>query len=179
MIKQTIREAIMDDSAIIPGYVYVVRDGDVIFYVGISRDPTFRLCQHLGIADGWNAYTYSRKRLIQDMENGADTSGFFGSQVGACILNNAPESLGWSFDIYEKEDTIAVIKRTNLAQAFPRMLEMMEVNWYEQRTIVENALIEELKPCLNSSNNAHERNIPEKYKSGVNLDDNAVDYIRL
>src|SRR6266704_664484 len=160
MITQTIKEAIMDESTITLGYVYVVRDGDVIFYVGASQDPTFRLCQHLGIADAWS-YSYSRKRLIQDMQSGADTSGFFGSQVGICLLNNAPESLAWSFDIYEKEDAIAVIKRTDLAQAFTRMLEMMEVSWHDQRTIVENALINELKPCLNSNNNAHERNIPD------------------
>ena len=181
MITQTIREAIMGDSALAPGYVYVARDGAVIFYVGVSNDPTFRLCQHLGIAGGWSSYTYPRKKLIQGMEK-RDLSifaiaGFRGSQLGTCILNNAPESLEWSFDIYEKEDAIAVIKRSPLAIAFPRMLELMEVNWYEQRTLVENALIEELKPYLNVMDNAHERNLPEKYRAAINLEDNAVDYI--
>lgn len=183
MIMQTIREAIMDDRAISPGYVYAARDEDVVFYVGVSKDPTFRLCQHLGIADGWNNYAYPRKKLIQGMEKRDldifAIAGFRGSQLGTCILNNAPESLEWSFDIYEKEDAIAVIKRTSLAQAFPRMLEIMEVNWYEQRTLVENALIEELKLYLNVMDNAHERGLPGKYRAKINLDNNAVDYIDL
>lgn len=116
MITHTIREALLDDSSITPGYVYVVRDGEVIFYVGISKDPTFRLCQHLGIADGWDTYTYPRKNLIQDMETGKRDAGIvMCSSIGLCIRENAPDSLDWSFDIYEQQDAIDVIKRTNLA----------------------------------------------------------------
>lgn len=34
-------------------HLYVVRDGDVTFYVGKSRSPITRLRGHLGLRDGW------------------------------------------------------------------------------------------------------------------------------
>jgi hypothetical protein len=110
------------------------------------------------------------------------------AQLGDCIRSNAPESLDWSFDVYEKDDAIAVIQRTALPKKLPHLLEMMEHSWYEQRSIVESALIQELKPYLNNQLNGHERDLPERYqraKSGtssslfLNLGDNAVDYIDL
>lgn len=182
MFTQTIREAIMDDSPLLKGYVYVVRDGDVIFYVGVSRDPAFRLCQHLGIADGWSTYTYPRDKFLYGLEKEPEAiarAGFRMSQVGRHILDNAPDSLAWAFDIYEQEDAIAVIERTEKARAFPLMLETMKINWYEQRTIVESELIQQLKPYLNNSLNTHGQSMPEKYRRKLNLDRNAVDFIHL
>jgi predicted GIY-YIG superfamily endonuclease len=164
MITRTIREALLAEEIVITGYVYVVRDGNVVFYVGISRDPIFRLAQHLGIA-GRHNYTYPRKQLIQDMEQGKqDTALFVRSQVGDCIRQNAPESLEWSFDIYQKADAIAVVTRAGLTQTFPQVLSMMEIDWYAQRTLVENALIDELHPFLNSQGNEHERTVPARYQ---------------
>lgn len=183
MIIRSIRETILNDDSCIPGFVYVVRDSDVIFYVGLSNDPTFRLCQHLGIAGKWNV-TMPCELLVQAMEQRNEEvialAHFRSTQVGKAILDNAPESLSWSFDIYEKDDAIAVIERTPLPQALPALLDMMHVNWYEQRTLVESALIEQLKPCLNVIMNERGGRLPEKYqRRKIMLDDNAVDYIRL
>lgn len=181
MITQPIREAIVADHPIIPGYVYVVRDGEVIFYVGVSNDPTYRLAQHVGIASARNVYLYPRKKFLQDMEEGkADLSTLPCSPVGACIRSNAPASLEWSFDIIEQADALAVVTRAGLTQQFPRLLAMMERDWSEQRTMVESALIEELQPYLNDRLNAHERPLPSHYQAHrFNPDDNAVDYIKL
>lgn len=165
MITQTIREALLDESVTIPGYVYVVRDGEVIFYVGISQDPAFRLCQHVGVA-GAHDYIYPREILLQKMERGPSLANAYpGSPIGATILENAPESLGWSFDIYEKEDAIDAIKRIrpDLVQLLPHLLEMMAVEWYEQRAIVESALIEELHPCLNWMGKRYSNPLPSRY----------------
>ena len=70
MITQTIKSAIMEDSDIIPGFVYVVRDGDNIFYVGQSKDPYDRLPQHLGLLDRYGNFDYPRKKFIQTLERG-------------------------------------------------------------------------------------------------------------
>ncbi len=181
MITRTIREALIAEEMFIPGYVYVVRDGDVIFYVGISRDPTSRLAQHVGIADRWGTYTYPPRKLLQDMEQGKpDTALFVRSQGGTCICENAPASLEWSFDIYEKADAIAVLERTGRMQMYPLLRKRMEVDWYEQRSLVESTLIQELQPFLNNQLNEHERPIPARYRrQELNLDDNAVDDIKL
>lgn len=142
--------------------MYVVRDGDVIFYVGVSQSPRFRLCQHLGIA-GPHSFYRSPEKFIADVEAGkADVLGC--SQVGRCILDNAPNSLQWAFDIYEQADASAVLQREDpTRRPSPQ-------NWYSQRTWVEDALIRELRPYLNRMGNPHERELPEKYvrESDVN-----------
>jgi|SRR5579859_1029495 len=168
MITQTVREAIIHEGSVSPGYVYVIRDGDIVFYVGLSGNPCLRLRQHLGIVST-HSYIYQPKDFVNDMERkNPALNSFHGSQVGNCIRENAPESLEWEFDIYEKQDAIDVVIRTGLAQAFPLVVEAMKRNWYEQRSIVENALIDQLKPFLNSSENSHARNIPPKYRRTPN-----------
>jgi hypothetical protein len=182
MITQSIKEAILADRHTIPGYVYVVRDGSTVFYVGMSKDPEFRLCQHLGIADAWNTFTYSRQKFLLEMEKDASLlPSFYGmSQVGVCVIDNAPSSLAWSFDIYETQDAIDVIKIAGLDKEFPRMVGMMEISWYDQRSIVESNLIEQLEPYLNSQLNSNERDLPERYRTRkLDLNNNAVDFIHL
>lgn len=180
MITQSIKEAILADRPTIPGYVYVVRDDNTVFYVGESKDPEFRLCQHLGIADAWNTFTYPPQKFLLEMEKDASMlPSFHGmSQVGACIIDNAPSSLAWSFDIYETQDAIDVIKCAELDKVFPRIVGMMQISWYDQRSIVESHLIGQLKPYLNSQLNRNERDLPGKYRTrNLNLDNNAVDVL--
>lgn len=163
MKTYTIKEALLDDSSTIPGFVYVVRDGEVIFYVGISQSPTLRICQHVGMADAHELYC-SPQKFIEDMETKKTKSyRWTCSPVGSCILDNAPESLNWSFDVYEKADAIEVIKRIGYAKIFPNLLPMMEHGWYDQRQLVENALIDELKPCFNRMGNNHPSAVPDRY----------------
>lgn len=174
MKTYTIKEALLDDSDTTPGFVYVVRDNDFIFYVGISQDPTFRLCQHLGIADAWRC-NYPRKMLIQEMEAGKQNiTMIFCSSVGSCIRENAPESLSWSFDIYEKSDAIEVTKRAIHGEELAHALLLMERDWYKQRKFIESTLIQELKPCFNRTMNNHHTLLPERYIHGNDITNEGV-----
>jgi hypothetical protein len=168
MRTQSIRSALTAQDDIIPGYVYVIRDGEVIFYVGISGDPQFRLAQHLGLADSHNRYFTPVEAFIKRMETGKsemlDAFRLGASPVGDCIIDNAPTSLDWLFDIYEKEDALAVLDHAGMLTQFPHLHKMMEINWYEQRSLVETNLIDQLRPCLNRMGATHYSNpIPEKY----------------
>lgn len=163
MKTYTIEEAILDNSLVTPGFVYVVRDGKVIFYVGISQSPTFRICQHVGIADAHSLYC-SPQKFIEEMGTGkTEIYKLSCSQVGSCIIDNAPDSLSWSFDIYEKSDAIETMSRAGYFEIFPNLLLLMEQDWYDQRTLVEDELIKTLKPCLNRIGNVNGTPLPEKY----------------
>jgi hypothetical protein len=59
--------------------IYVIRDGDVIFYIGKSIDIPARLGEHLGI--------YGRR--------GAS----YPDRIGYLILDNMPESKRWQVDL--------------------------------------------------------------------------------
>ena len=83
MISSTVGEMLdrkLDIKALVSCQLYVVRDGDTIFYVGQSKSIESRFLEHLGIsARGWPAYE---------------------SQLGRLIRENAPESQHWQVELY-------------------------------------------------------------------------------
>lgn len=177
MITYSIKDALIDKSKHSPGYVYVIRDEEVIFYVGKSQDPIHRLFQHLGIGDAWGRAAYTGEEFAQLLSVQSPiltTKTFFSSSIGTCIRENAPSSLLWSFDIYEKQDAVNVVIQAGLDQTFPRLVGLMQGGWYEQSTIIEAILIEEMKPFLNRLQNEHERLLPEKYRPKELLPDEDI-----
>lgn len=71
--------------------IYVVRDGEEVFYVGKSDDDCFaRLRTHLG-------HEFRGRRSK--------------SELGEFILRNLPESRGWCVDLYTNEETKPLIDK--------------------------------------------------------------------
>jgi len=69
------------------GVIYVIRDGETIFYVGMTRRGiAYRLSQHL-----------------------EHIGSFFGSHVGEFIAYNHPESDAWQVEAWDREDCAAFI----------------------------------------------------------------------
>lgn len=61
-------------------FLYVIRDGDVVFYVGISESPDDRVMSHMGLRT------------------------FDQSRTGRVIMDNYPDSRVWEIDFYEPDD---------------------------------------------------------------------------
>lgn len=81
----------MPNSAECHFTVYVVRDGDEVFYVGKSDDDCFtRLRTHLG-------HDFRGQRSV--------------SNLGEFIMRNLPESRHWIVELYTNEDTKRVIPK--------------------------------------------------------------------
>jgi hypothetical protein len=71
--------------------IYVVRDGDSVFYVGKSDDDCFsRLRTHLG-------HDFRGQRSV--------------SMLGEVIVRNLPESRHWTVELYTNEDTKRVVPK--------------------------------------------------------------------
>ncbi len=87
MQKLTMKEALdmYDNDSRIQDYIYLYRDGEVIFYIGKSVQPFERLQEHLGQGED--------KRCQS-----------FPDQVGKLILNNQPVSLEWRVEIMSLEE---------------------------------------------------------------------------
>lgn len=164
MIVRTIREAIMDCYAPTQGYVYVVRNGEDVLYVGKANNPLGRLQNHL-MPSSIHGNTPKPSATVEKLEGWGDRV-FLPHNIqslGKCIFYNAPGSLDWSFNIYELEDAIDVLERAGYGSE--RTDEMRkEVDWKEHSDAVETALIHELKPYLNSAKNPYKRKLPKKYK---------------
>jgi len=71
--------------------IYVVRDGDVVFYVGKSDDDCFaRLRSHLG-------FEFRGHRSL--------------SALGGLITRNLPESRMWCVNLYTNEETKKIVPK--------------------------------------------------------------------
>jgi hypothetical protein len=158
MLTLTIREAMKQEADDSCHYLYVYRDGDVIFYVGRSVSPLDRFMQHMGLRRGMP------------------------SSMGSLIRDNAPESYGWLLDIYTLKDCVPIIKKES-----PYLLDSPDVQFglEEQSTnfrgdlppeglqfllrkkdiidTFEYALIRHFKPCLNVVGNRSDSQLPERY----------------
>src|SRR5579885_1704143 len=147
MVTITVKEAIECPPGLLDRvadhYLYAYRDGEVVFYVGRSQSPLDRLTEHLGLAG---------------------SSG--GSRLGNLILDHTPESLAWQMELYTFADCAPLVQQ---------FMPAMSV-WYEAKRAIkpgydkdmadlaEQALIESLRPCLNSINRANYSNpLPQKY----------------
>lgn len=72
--------------------LYVIRDGDTILYVGLSRDPFYRLREHMGLGDEYAAPEPSR--------------------IGDLIIRFLPDSLSWTVDLYQLTDCTSYVAET-------------------------------------------------------------------
>jgi len=109
--------------------LYVYRDEDTIFYVGRSIHPYTRLLEHLG--------------------KGARLP--WPDRVGQIILDNMPESLNWTMEIWELKELITAKEYEQIA--------MHDV--FIQTC--EEELIYRLGPCLNAIVNKNGSHLPERY----------------
>jgi hypothetical protein len=140
--------------------IYVVREGDIVFYVGQSHDPVDRLLQHLSHPEA----------SFQQLP----------SALGQLILDNRPGSLAWEIDLMTMADCRPFVARRCPAWLWPvelsaetqptgaqsreaalvaRAWEDRYVGWAEQ------AMIDHLRPALNVSGNRGPGRcrVPEKY----------------
>jgi len=120
--------------------IYVVRDGDVIFYVGRSVDPFRRIYQHMG---------YEMK---------------LPSSLGRLILNNQPESDKWIFECHNLEDCLPLINQS-LPKEWNEETKALALRGCRiDPSKAEDCMIQALSPCLNTSHNNNPNSLPEKYR---------------
>lgn len=152
MLTLTVRELICAGGSEIPegeGYcLYLVRDGELVLYVGKSADVSGRLIRHV-TGDGLTACHVDPERF----------HGYPTSDLGRLIRDHARESFGWSVDLFTGEDCAELVKRH-----FP------EAAGYD-RYDAERALIREHRPALNVTHNADPRPLPEKYRDSPEIED--------
>lgn len=86
MLTQTVKQVVTAEQWTMDHVyrLYVIRDGDTILYVGLSRDPFYRLQEHTGLGDGDVAAEPSR--------------------IGDLIVRFLPDSLTWDVDLYTLDD---------------------------------------------------------------------------
>ena len=144
MKQQTIKEAISDESKFQEAdyRLYLIRDGETVFYIGQSQNTHNRLLSHLGL--------YGRSGP---------------SSIGQFIREHVPQSNSWVFEQYtlkECEPFILAYRATNASghmQAFYRT--------YGHRYNVddaEEALIKHYRPCFNAAMNPDPMPLPKRYQ---------------
>jgi len=126
-------------------HVYMVRDGEVVFYVGKSKDPVERLLGHCG-RGGW---VFGGK-----------------SALGYLIEANSPEARQWQVELLTITDCEPYVKwRWWSGQ---RHLWTEEERRFKEKNVIadcEVALIDRYRPCLNSIDNPHPTPLPEKVEA--------------
>ena len=130
-------------------YLYLVRDGDTVFYVGQSTDPIHRMHEHIGLA-------------IHDPR--------FGDDLGGMIGENYPESRDWILELYTIADCADFVVEQyseEIAAKFKRGLARMLAEEEDYRpglvNTSEKALMRHFRACLNVANAVYESSIPERY----------------
>ncbi len=153
MLTMTIEQATGDNPPDETGYyLYLVRDGDTVFYVGQSVEPYERLSNHIGLA------------LLYE-GTGSDS-------LGSMIGDNYPDSLAWIFELYTLQDCEPFIEHhaTSREQAaFQKALRKIEAETIDRFGLkcamddAEDALIEHFRPCLNRARVHFDSLIPMRY----------------
>lgn len=133
--------------------IYVVRDGDVIFYVGKSSNPFSRLHQHMG---------YERK---------------LPSDLGTLIRNNSPESDEWTLECYRLKDCMPFIKQSFADMENEDEREFMVQFSCSDASRAEKHMIRYLRPCLNTLYNENPSKLPEKYQRYT--DKSSAQYLKM
>lgn len=127
-------------------FLYLVKDGDVVLYVGRSYDPVDRLQQHLGISGRYGNYS-------------AD-------DLGLVYFEEKPESLKWQVEIYTVDDCLPFVKKHIMSY----ITHYTEERYLSQEGLdgaidfAEQALIHEHRPCLNVIHNQNATRLPAHYK---------------
>jgi len=146
-------------------HLYVVRDGDVVFYVGKSQDVIDRLRSHVG--KGTWGHMSGR------------------SSLGRLIEDNLPGARHWQIELLTPSECGVepiIVKGVTkegydgfnkklIESGFGLVIEwdesmLQEKLWYNDTTIAkaEELLISYHHPCLNASLNRNPNALPERYK---------------
>lgn len=137
-------------EGIMQGYtLYLVRDEEIVLYVGQSWNPLSRLYKHLYGNQGWP------------------------TRLGGLIQANKPESMQWTCELREPGECFEYVQAyyTAIYQDHPDILRIMLGTFLIKPDVddAEIALIRHFKPCLNGAVNPHETPLPEKYRRGLTL----------
>lgn len=136
--------------------IYVVRDNDLIFYVGTSENAIERLHWHLGEGTfGWGS-TSQLERLVRD---------------------TLPVARGWQIELLTADDCVSILEsmtdlrfeRTSAGYVLAHSRTATDgssIQWRHicTREILECRLIQAYHPCLNSDCNPRPTPLPEKYR---------------
>jgi len=164
MLQSTIGELLdgkLNDLDTGDHYLYLVRDGGVVFYVGRSQYVPDRLLAHMGKGPwGWR--------------------GTSASTLGQTVEQNLPESLAWQIELFtpgecgvEPDVTKAITKEAWEKKWHPDVLKMLP--WRECQgqdsvrytkdmiAYAEELLIAKSHPCLNTVHNHDPGTLPLKY----------------
>lgn len=146
MIVSTM-QAILDDAItsqqLQDHYLYLVGDGETIFYIGQALNPIERLESHLGLR-------WRRSKSL----------------FGELFEANRPGSLEWRVELYRLVDCADLLERYIMLELPSYTLELYydparlkgSITWAEQ------ALIRHYQPCLNDRYNSGHTPLPERYK---------------
>lgn len=147
MISLTIKEAVEQTIDTTDHYLYLYRDGDVIFYVGRSISPLDRNLEHMGLSH----------RSLAD-------------QLGHVIRDNRPDSWNWTLELYTLEECISLIQQ-RMPEVYRHYMEVLNTptnprSSYKYKELADDAetvMIEHYRPCLNGMKKQYRNPLPRKY----------------
>lgn len=143
MIKATVKDLItkmlIEDKLNDLDTLYMIRDGDTVFYVGQSQNPISRLWDHLG-----------HGRALP-------------SRTGRFIHINAPESLAFQIEILSPGEV-----SNEILEAAKYWSNLAGIKLHFDHGLItqaEQILIAKYAPCFNVVYNRDPTPLPEKYKN--------------
>lgn len=152
MITATITDLLEGDLGELdarPHFLYVVKDGETVFYVGMSQHVTDRLLGHFGM----NAFYLGGE-----------------SNLAKLVEANAPDSLVWQIELKTVPECLPEAKDREGAfindQEWQVTIPYLTSNDLFDKNIVERVekyLIGELRPVVNIQWNNNPTRLPEKY----------------
>ena len=129
--------------------IYIVKDEEVVLYVGKSLDPIERLESHFGLLPHRSS----------------------GTELGMLYKDYPHEAQGWEIELYTLKECYPLVKKhfgieLQPNEPYDRSLELAEL-----------AMIYDCKPSLNVKHNKDASPLPAKYDRMPQhrLDNNAVD----
>jgi predicted GIY-YIG superfamily endonuclease len=139
MLRTTVKAVLEKtfDAGDEPYCVYLIREGDVVLYIGRSSDPERRLREHFGLS--WRES---------------------GGSIGSFYEQHEAEAIAWQIELYTLEDCEPYVLQ-HLPHAMksyrnPAREELSDRN-------AEIAMIRHFRPCLNVLNNFDPSPLPGKY----------------
>ncbi len=147
MIHTTLKDALEGHLDTTGHYVYLYRDGDVVFYIGMSSSPLDRLQEHIGRG----------QRQIGK------------SLLGQTIADNMPEALTWQVEFFTLADCEPLMLQHSPGTYlwFKTALEQFQADTdcFPESAVraAEDMLIRLHRPCLNTLGNRQGLRLPERY----------------
>lgn len=139
MLPMTIKEMLQKQPGIqvIRYRLYLIRDGEVVFYVGQSTNPYNRFLSHMSL----------------DGRNGP-------SHTGTFLIENAPASGTWMFEQYTVEECNPFVEQFRATFSAEMQALYKDVSSCDDVDEAEEALIKFYRPCLNTADNPNPTPLP-------------------